>query len=80
MHIPHRRSLGATPDLASSLRHGRRTAWLPRLARQLWSWIMLHHRARRTEAELVRLSDRMLADIGVTRSELARAARRGRSQ
>jgi uncharacterized protein YjiS (DUF1127 family) len=80
MHIPHRRSLSAMPDLASPVHDGRHTAGLPRLVRQLWSWIVRCHRTRIAEAELASMSDRMLADIGVSRSELARVARRGRSK
>jgi uncharacterized protein YjiS (DUF1127 family) len=79
MHIPHPGSMSATPDLTSSVHNGRHTAALPRLARQLWSWVARRHRARIAEAELVALTDRMLVDIGVTRSELARTARRGRN-
>lgn len=79
MHIPHRRSLSATPDLTSFVHSGRHTAARPHLARQLWSWIVRHNRARIAKAELAALSDHMLADIGLTRSELGRAARRGRS-
>lgn len=43
MHIPHRRSLSATADLTSLVRNGRHTAALPRLARQLWSWVARYH-------------------------------------
>ena len=80
MHIPTRRSLSASPGLASSVHPRRRTTALPRLAHRLWSWVLRQHRARIAEAELAALSDSMLADIGVTRSELARATRRGRSE
>ncbi|NKC31110.1 DUF1127 domain-containing protein [Falsiroseomonas selenitidurans] len=80
MHIPHPRSLSATPDLISSIQSRRPDAALPRLARQLWSWVVRHQRARIAEAELAARSDHLLADIGVRRSELARAARRGRRE
>lgn len=80
MHIPHRRSLSATPDLTSSVHIRRRIVPLSRLVHRLWSWILRQHHARIAEADLAALSDRMLADIGVTCSELARAARRGRSK
>jgi uncharacterized protein YjiS (DUF1127 family) len=78
MHIPYRRSWCATSDLASPVPPGRHATGLPRLARQLWHWILRYHRTRLAEAELAAMSDRMLADIGVSRSKLARVTRRGR--
>lgn len=77
MHIPHRRSWSAMPDLASPVREGRHAAGPLRLARWLWRRTLRWHRTRTAEAELASLSDRMLADIGVTRCEVARFARRG---
>jgi uncharacterized protein YjiS (DUF1127 family) len=78
MHIPQRSSLRAMPDLAAPIHDGRRTAWPLRLARRLQHQFLRWHRTRAAAAELAAMSDRRLADIGVSRSEISRIVRRGR--
>jgi len=80
MHIPHRRSWRAMPDLASPTHDGRHAAGPLCLARRLWHWALRWHRIRTAEAELASMSDRMLADIGVSRCEVARRVRHGRGE
>jgi len=59
---------------------------LPRHLRRTWfiglgSWLrqmIAGHRRRRDVARLESLSDHMLRDIGISRSEIGRAVRHGR--
>ncbi len=48
------------------------------LARAILASFAERRRARRTRAQLAALSDRLLADIGLERSDIARVARYGR--
>ena len=78
MHIPHRRSWNAMPGLASPIQGRPSDAGrLLRLARQLQHLALRWRRTRTEEAELAAMDNRMLADIGMSRCEVARYARRG---
>ncbi|MBL6076862.1 DUF1127 domain-containing protein [Belnapia sp. T18] len=80
MHIPNRVSWSVVPDLASPIPLGRHAALLLCLARRLRLRAQQWYRAHTAEAELASMSDSMLADIGVSRCEVARFARRGRGE
>ena len=71
--------LFAPSAAALLLRHA---AWLRErlgaLARAVATQCAERRRARRTKAQLAGLSDRLLADIGLERSDIARVARYGR--
>jgi uncharacterized protein YjiS (DUF1127 family) len=77
MHIPPRSSWSAIPGLASPVHDGRRARGLFRRAARLLDRAIRARRARGTEAELTAMSDRMLADIGVSRCDVERRARLG---
>lgn len=76
MHIPSHRSLEAAGGPSSSPVAEREPtpfdAVLERLARLLIR-VDAHRKARRAAVELASLDDRLLADIGLTRSDLPQA-------
>ncbi|HKF74412.1 MAG TPA: DUF1127 domain-containing protein [Stellaceae bacterium] len=55
-------------------------AFLLAVARRGVAWYRTRRRMRRAVAELMALDDRMLADIGVSRSEIPYAVWRGRAR
>lgn len=81
MHIPSHRSLEAVGGPSSSPVAEREptpfNAVLESLARLLVG-VDAHRKARRTAAELTALDDRLLADVGLRRSDLPRADRGSR--
>lgn len=63
---------------AGARRHRSLTAMLSAFASAGWD-MLYHYRVRRTVAELRRLDDRILRDMGLTRGELYSAVSRGRT-
>jgi len=51
-------------------------AWLVALFRKAQNWLEYQRRYRRTVLELSRLSDALLADIGLERNQIEEVARR----
>src|SRR5690348_14331427 len=49
--------------------------WLGRQARRAWEAVKANHRLRAAEAQLLRMSDRELADLGLSRAEIPFAVR-----
>jgi uncharacterized protein YjiS (DUF1127 family) len=56
------------------------TAWILSIPGKLWSTLLLERDVRRSRDALLALDDRTLKDIGLSRSEIDRAARYGRSR
>ncbi len=70
INIPSTSPLGKLTDMFSTRTSAERAA-TPSLAARLAAW----RRQREAEAELARLSDRELADIGITRQSIRMAVR-----
>jgi uncharacterized protein YjiS (DUF1127 family) len=54
------------------------TSSLARVVAALWSWMLSAHKRRQAIRELRAFDDRMLRDIGVTRSEIEHVVQYGR--
>lgn len=71
------------PSLDEALASPSASAGLHRPANPLGAalrWLAETYRTRRIERELYELDDRMLRDIGLTRTEIPHLARHGRSE